>query len=149
MRDEVRGRESRWARLKTFVAVVTVAFVVTLAVVVGNRLSEEALGVLAGAVCGVSAAIPTSLIVVAVSRRQGGSDSSSADQARERERSYERRRPYPPVVVVSPGQSQPSSRSSWGPLPASLSAGLDRDFRIVGGASVEQEGVRYDHERRT
>jgi len=148
MRDNLDKRESRWARLKTFGAVVMVAFVVTLAVVVGNRLSEEALGVLAGAACGVSAAIPTSLIVVAVSRRQGGSRAAGAERLRERERSYDTRHPYPPVVVVSPGPSQPSSRSSWNALPASVSAGMDRDFRIVGGASMEQEGIRYDHERR-
>jgi len=147
MRDSSEERESRWARLKIFVGTVVVAFAVTLALVVGNRLSQEALGVLAGAVCGVSAAIPTSLIVVAVSRRQAGSECRDASRLRARERSFEGRQPYPPVVVVSPGQAQPSSRSSWNTLPASLSTGLDRDFRIVGGASVEEE-VRYDDERR-
>lgn len=146
MRDDTGGRSSRWGRLKTFVAVVTVAFAVTLAVVVGNRLSEEALGVLAGAVCGVSAAIPTSLIILAVSRRQGVNESAGPARMRDRAASYETRHAYPPVVVVSPGQAQPSSRSSWHALPASVSAGLDRDFRIVGGAATEEE-VRYGYER--
>ena len=38
--------------------------------IVFDRLSTEALGVLTGAVCGVGAAIPTSLIIVAVTRRR-------------------------------------------------------------------------------
>ena len=50
----------RWGRLKVFAGVAMVVFVMTLALVVGNRLSTEALGVLAGTVCGVGAAIPTS-----------------------------------------------------------------------------------------
>jgi hypothetical protein len=130
-----------------FMGVVVVAFAVTLAVVVGNRLSEEALGVLAGAVCGVGAAIPTSLLIVAVSRRQSESGSSRT-RAREREREYEPRQAYPPVVVVSPGNAQQPSRSSWNALPSSLAAPMDRNFRVVGGASVDREGVRYDGERR-
>ena len=148
MRDDLEGRESRWGRLKTFGAVVTVAFAVTLAVMVGNRLSEEALGVLAGAVCGVGAAIPTSLIVVAVSRRQKDEGSSRQTGAREREMDYEPRHAYPPVVVVSPGNAQQRSRHSWNALPSSLSPPMDRDFRVVGGTSSDGEGMRYDHQRR-
>jgi hypothetical protein len=148
MREERDRRENRWARLKAFVGVVVVAFAVTLAVVIGNRLSEEALGVLAGTVCGVGAAIPTSLIVVAVTRRQR-EDEVSRTRRRERELGqgrYEPRQAYPPVVVVSPGNQ--GARSSWNALSSSLSAPMDRDFRIVGGASLDREGVRYDDERR-
>jgi hypothetical protein len=87
------GRGKVWAGL------VVVALVVTLGAIVGNRLSDEALAVLAGAVCGVGAAIPTSLLIVAVSRRR-------ADNGREE------RRPmpgyphegYPPVVVFYGGR---------------------------------------------
>jgi hypothetical protein len=144
MMDERGRRENRWARLKVFTGIVVVAFVVTLAVVVGNRLSEEALGVLAGAVCGVGAAIPTSLIVVAVSRRQGESRSSG----RVREPEYEPRHAYPPVVVVSPGNTPERSRQSWNAVPASLTAPTDRSFKVVGGGSLDREGGRYDHQRR-
>jgi hypothetical protein len=141
MREDREGRESRWKRLRAFLGVVTVAFAVSLAVVVGNRLSEEALGVLAGAVCGVGAAIPTSLIVVAVSRRQ--SEDRSSGRTRRRETDYEPRNNYPPVVVVSPSNPQQHRRQSWNSLPSSLSAPMDREFKVVGG-----EGVRYDDERR-
>jgi hypothetical protein len=141
MREEREERASRWRRFKTFLGVVTVAFAVTLAVMVGNRLSEEALGVLAGAVCGVGAAIPTSLIVVAVSRRQ--SEDRSSEQTRRRTSDYEPRNNYPPVVVVSPSSVQQHRRQSWNSLPSSLSAPMDREFKVVGG-----KGMRYDDERR-
>ena len=148
MREDRERRESRWGRLKLFAGLVVVAFVVTLAVVVGNRLSEEALGVLAGAVCGVGAAIPTSLIVVAVSRRQGENGRASYGRMREREPDYEPRHAYPPVVVVSPGNTQQRSRQSWNALPSSLSPPMDRHFRVVGGTSSDREGMPYGDERR-
>jgi len=92
------SKTDRWQRLKTFAGLVTVAFAVTLALVVGNRLSTEALGVLAGAVCGVGAAIPTSLLIVAVTRersnrRRGNSIIPSQQQGT-----------YPPVVIINPGR---------------------------------------------
>jgi len=52
--DERQYRNGGWRRLKIFAGLVVMAFAATLAVVVGNRLSDEALAVLAGAVCGVS-----------------------------------------------------------------------------------------------
>ena len=48
------------------------AFIVMLGMVIdnqlGGKLSDEAMAVLAGAVCGVAVAIPTSLLVIAVAR---------------------------------------------------------------------------------
>jgi hypothetical protein len=64
--------------LKIFAGLVAMAFAVTLAAVVGRRLSDEALAVLAGAVCGVGAAIPTSLLIVAVTRRGGAGAATCA-----------------------------------------------------------------------
>jgi hypothetical protein len=106
---------------------------------VGNRLSSEALGVLAGAVCGVGAAIPTSLIVVAVTRRQ------DKDQGRREEVSWQGRErgTYPPVIVVSPQSGQQRSHQGWDGLPPSLSAPMERSFKVVGGTSGNGEGVRY------
>ncbi|MGD2104486.1 MAG: hypothetical protein PVJ55_05145 [Anaerolineae bacterium] len=147
MRDSGERGAGRWGRLKAFVGVVAVAFAVTLGLAVANRLSEEALGVLAGAVCGVGAAIPTSLIVVAVSRRQSEGRSSGYSRIRDREEDYNFRHSYPPIVVVSPAGGEQRSGASWNALPSSLSAPAEREFRVVGGASVDREGVRYDHER--
>jgi hypothetical protein len=131
--------------------VVAVAFAVTLALVVGNRLSDEALGVLAGAVCGVGAAIPTSLIVVAVTLRnaQGGTARQRDDLFSGRPTELQdgvhiprQHSHYPPVIVVSPQGGQPWSsgwdRSSCEPSP--LRAPLERQFTVVGGG----EGRRRD-----
>jgi hypothetical protein len=110
---------------------VTTAFAVTLALIVGNRLSDEALGVLAGAVCGVGAAIPTSLIVVAVSQR--GSEPRDLSAPSQTVQPPMPQRAYPPVIVVSPqgGQQWPNS---WNALPPSLTAPTERNFTVVGGA---------------
>jgi hypothetical protein len=139
MRDEGYERRSRWGRLRLFLGVVAVAFAVTLALVVGNRLSSEALGVLAGAVCGVGAAIPTSLIVVAVTRRR------ERDEGRREEGAWQgrERNTYPPVIVVSPQSAQQRSHQGWDALPPSLSAPMERSFKVVGGTSRDEEGFRY------
>jgi hypothetical protein len=132
------NRSSGWRKFKLFAGLVAMAFAVTLALIVGNRLSDEALGVLAGAVCGVGAAIPTSLIVVAVSQRRGEPRDLSAS-SRTVQPPTPQQRAYPPVIVVSPqgGQQWPNS---WNALPPSLTAPTERNFTVVGGA--------YNDERR-
>ena len=115
-------------RLRVFVSVVMVAFVVTLAVVVGQRLSDEAMAVLAGTVCGVGASIPTSLLIVWVTQRR-----------------QEQRRPpaqpgmMPPVVVVQPpaaaGGGTPQQLGYLGPYMAPA----QREFNVVGG-ELEEAG---------
>jgi hypothetical protein len=97
------------------------AFAVTLAVIVSNRLSDESLAVLAGAVCGVGAAIPTSLLIVAVARRR--------DEPRVQPTMPQGA--YPPVVVVTPpgGQQRPNT---WDAFPPALSAPMQRHFTVVG-----------------
>jgi anti-sigma factor RsiW len=129
--DERQNHNNRRDRLKVFAGLVALTFAVTLAVVIGNRLSDQALAVLAGAVCGVGAAIPTSLLVVVVSRRRD-----------------ERRVPlsaqpsmqhgvYPPVVVVAPPGGQ-QRVGDWNALSPPLTAPTPRQFTVVGGAPEAQ-----------
>jgi hypothetical protein len=110
-------------RLKILVGLVLMAFAVTLAVIVSSRLSDESLAVLAGAVCGVGAAIPTSLLIVAVSRRR--------DEIRPQPTMPQA--PYPPVVVVTP-PGGPQRFDAWNTLPSSLGAPIQRHFTVVGDA---------------
>ncbi len=129
--NERQNHNNSWDRLKIFVGLAAVAFAVTLALVVGNRLSDEAMAVLAGAVCGVGAAIPTSLLIVVVSRRHD-----------ERRASLPAQRPmqhgtYPPVVVVAPPTAQ-QWPNNWGHSPP-LTAPTQRQFTMVGGAQEMQQ----------
>jgi len=127
--DERGVRHNPWGRLKLFVALVAVAFAVALAVMISNRLSDESLAVLAGAVCGVGAAIPTSLLVVAIARR----------------REEPRAQPtvpqgmVPPVVVVAPPAAQPWP-DGWNPASLSWRAPIQRQFTVVGGTLDGEDG---------
>jgi hypothetical protein len=83
----------------------------------------------------VGAAIPTSLIVVAVSRRREGEGARREEVSRQgRERGT-----YPPVIVVSPQSGQQRSTPGWDALPPSLSAPMERSFKVVGGSSDDAE----------
>ncbi len=132
--DNIGKARNPIAGVKMFAGLAVAAFAVTLALVIGNRLSDEALAVLAGAVCGVGAAIPTSLLIVAVSRR----------------RDEQRVQPpvpsqgvYPPVIVVTPPGAQQRPHD-WNMLPPSFTAPVQRQFTVVGGAPVDTE-VGYEH----
>ncbi|MEA3340178.1 MAG: hypothetical protein U9R15_09445 [Chloroflexota bacterium] len=136
MNEITRNRNDAWNRSKVFGGLAALAFAVTLAVVVGNRLSDEALAVLAGAVCGVGAAIPTSLLIVAVSRKR---DAGGEEQVRP---SMSSQGMYPPVVVVAPQGGQ-QRLQGWNGLPPSLSAPMQRNFTVVGGTPVDIEGESH------
>jgi hypothetical protein len=110
-----------------------IAFGVALALVIGIRLDQAALAVLAGVTCGVGASIPTGLLVVFLLRRR--------DAAGERQgaRGYGREIAPPPVVVVTtPAVPQLPQGTAWpgaygAPLPA------QREFAVIGEEGVEDE----------
>jgi hypothetical protein len=134
--EERQRRNRSWGQLKFLAALLALVFVASLAVIVGNRLSDEALAVLAGAVCGVGAAIPTSLIIVSVTRRR--TETRVQTPARQNQGAY------PPVVVVTPpgGQQQQMPRG-WDMLPPSLSTPASRQFTVVGEPATEEEATSY------
>ncbi|HUV95782.1 MAG TPA: hypothetical protein VMX14_13285 [Anaerolineae bacterium] len=66
------------------------------AIVVTNRLSDQSLAVLAGALCGMGAAIPTSLLIIAITRRR-------EEPKRETTQVHQSPYPYqPPVFMIAP-----------------------------------------------
>jgi len=132
-RTETGGR---WARLRAFLIVVVLLFTMTLAVIVGTRLSNEALAVLAGAAVGVAAAIPTSLLIVTVVRRR--------DEGRGRAMAAPSQQQTPPVIVVAPQGGHPGM-GNWQDMPSSLMMPQQRRFTVVGADStVETEGTGYE-----
>jgi hypothetical protein len=131
MRGHKRDELQRQNNIKQLVALLTVAFVVSLGVVVGTRMSSDAIAVLAGVLAGVAASIPTALLLMVVTRRR--------DQ--EVEPYDEPARSSPPVIVVAPGgisQPQlpyPMAYPYQGPAPA-----RGRQFRVM-GLDEEEEAV--------
>jgi hypothetical protein len=117
---------------------VALAFAVTLAVIVGNRLSDEALAVLAGAVCGVGAAIPTSLLILAIARRRD-KPAMDWDGARQPHLYPQQQGAYPPVIVVAPPNTQQQPFNWNGGYPSSLAPPTQRQFTVVGGTPTNKE----------
>ena len=112
--------------LKIIGCTATAAFAVTLAVLIGDRLSTEAMAVLAGAICGVGAAIPTSLLILAVTQRVRQSETTQAPQPQV----------TPPVVfTVPPMQFQPPAPT---PPPAIWKEPIQRHFTVVGEMGDEE-----------
>ena len=85
------------------------AFAVTLAVVIGLRLSTEAMAVIAGVVAGVAASIPASLIVIWLATRNAVTGPAREPQTNE-----------PRIIYVntSPPPSWPNAMSSPPHIPA-------------------------------
>ncbi len=122
--------------IKQMVALLGLAFAVTLAIIIGRQMTTEAMAVVIGVVCGVLAGIPTSvLLLVAMTRR---------DSLRAREETAARQVPsgYPPVVVIQGGGMQPQQPAlSGGYWPAPNAAPLiGRQFHVVGGDELAWPG---------
>jgi hypothetical protein len=120
--------DRRWRNVKVFAALTILASGVSLAIVIGNRLSQEALAVLAGAVCGVAAAIPTSLLVVAVSRWR---NDSKQNQPTYQQPATGLTLPFLPL----PYQPTPTHPPS---PPTVLNHAQPRTFTIIGPPGDEQ-----------
>jgi hypothetical protein len=129
-------------KYKTILLLSLVAFSVTLAVIVGQRLSAESMAVIVGVVAGVAASIPTSLIVVWVAARPAPAPVERAAPAGQ-----------PRLVVVQPqaamqplpsptysyAQPQPVQHLSYAPaygMPA-YAPPPQRTFTVIGGEALE------------
>jgi hypothetical protein len=113
------------------VGLLLAAFLVGLGIVVGNRMSAEATGVVVGVVLGVAASVPMALLIMLfVSRR---------------ERKVEEPRPpqpnYPPVVIVNPGNGQVQGMRGPYLPPANFTGAGSRAFTVVG----EDDPVELGH----
>lgn len=129
------------------------AFAVTLAIVVGQRLSAEAMAVVIGVIAGVAASIPTSLLVVWFTTRTGVTTRTIVEMPAPRERERAAEPPEPRIVVMAPpppasagayqnyGGYVPQAYANQGmapgyALPPALPA---RRFTVVGGTEVSVE----------
>jgi hypothetical protein len=121
--------------MKRFVYITGIVFVVTLAVVMGTRMSPDALAVVIGIICGVLASIPTSAMLVWVMRQRDKQAEMQMGQMRPFGSQY------PPVVVVN-GQGAHGYNGSYPapPLPAGSPALGGRSFKVIGQENTETVG---------
>lgn len=119
--------------MRKITVVAMLGFAVTLAAVIGARMSAEAMAIAIGVVFGVAAGIPTSLLIAAVGRRR--SEPTAVPTLTETP--WDRRREWPPVIVVNPGGQHPSTTpyggyaASW-PLSPAFVAPTPRQVHYVG-----------------
>lgn len=103
---------------------------VGLGIMVGNRLTSDAMAVVVGVVCGVLASIPTSVFILILTRR-------FTEPARPPAPAVGHGLPYPPVVVIqSDGRSSSSRYAGGWEAPALETRPSERVFTMVG----EDEG---------
>jgi hypothetical protein len=134
-------------RFRYLLLVFVVVFAATLAVIVGETLSSEAMSVMVGVVAGVGASIPTSLLVLWFSLRTA--ELRAVAQA-PGPVSYPMEPPEPRIVVVTPpaqphyapqpayagaapGQAYGYGYEQAPSAPPALPAPVQRRFTVVGG----------------
>ncbi len=109
------------------VLLLLLAFVVTLGVIVGSRMSMEAMAVVVGVVCGVAAGIPMSLLIMlALRRRERQADEPSGTQMAARFPAS------PPVVVIQGGTPAANlAPPPYYPIHSAVEPAR-RQFRVIG-----------------
>lgn len=113
----------------TFLFALTV-FAITLAVIIGGRLSSETVSILLGVVIGVAASLPANLIIIwAFKRTQQPAPP-----------------PEPRIVIVpptagaTPQPSLPTGLESWNaPRPPPTPEARPRQFVVIGGDELADE----------
>ena len=117
---------------RKWLGVGTILFLVTLAVVIGVRMSAEAMAVVIGVIFGVAASIPTSLLIMAVLWRR---EQRAIDGRDGRGRRKGQGALPPSVVIVSPGNvgtGNPYRQPAYLPQPDLQWGQTPRQFHVVG-----------------
>lgn len=119
--------------MKRLLGISLMAGVVTLAVIIGQRMSTDAMAVMVGVVFGVAASIPTSLLIALAAR------GSRRTEPPYRRNDYQPSPPAPQIYVVSPGQLPSGPAGNAQPALPQAPAGFymaepTRRFKVVGDA---------------
>ena len=146
----------RGGGMRQLIILLALGFIVTLGVVVGTRMSSDAIAVLVGVIAGVAASIPCALLLMAVTRRPERNEHERYDSQRYDERRLndwryserlDSRRAAPPVVIVTPGQATPQQLPYAASFPyAPTQQQPQRQFRVMG---YEEADVQPDSATRT
>lgn len=113
--------------VKKVLAAAAICFCVTLALIVGYRMSSEAMAVVIGVICGVLASVPMSGLILLLTQRRRQYE----------EPSWTSQRYMPPVVVIQGGS--PVQRSELPLVQPPMMASAPREFRVIGEEWVASE----------
>jgi hypothetical protein len=126
------------------------AFFITIAIIIGQRMSTEAMAVLMGVIAGVAASIPTSLLVAWIAMQTIKPTPAPAHPA-PRAEPVARNEPPQIVVLQQPAQSlgynpqgisqaQAHAQQGWNMNPYSQAqAPLPRKFTVIGGNAEAED----------
>ncbi len=103
----------------TIIFLALVGFAITLAVIIGSRLNDQQVALLAGAACGVGVAIPLGIVIgaFAATQRQRGREAP------------------PPIIYVT----SPSAPTSNAPLLPARSMPPSRSFNVIGDSEFDEQ----------
>ena len=134
-------------KTRVIVTVAVLTFCISLAVVIGQRLSGEAMAVLLGVIAGVGASIPTSLIVVWLALRSTQPTTHTVEMSPPTQ-STNRSGPGPDrFVVVQPPPQQSAGYAAIAATPQRSAPQAPylqnqfapRQFTVIGGATEIEE----------
>ena len=123
--------------MKRVIVPVMLGFGVTLALVIGQRMTTDAMAVVVGVAVGVAASVPTSILLVALVRRAQREAGGRLEPAQAAQAAYAwPPQPQPNIIVLNPGDllGQRTGQSAYLPQPPAellQDAGLRR-LRVVG-----------------
>ena len=121
-----------------------VAFAITMAILIGQRLSDQAMAVIVGSVVGVAASVPMAGVILWLTLRQREGVHPTPTYLRPE---YTHRDETPRMIVIQPqptyaqpaGQYQPQAALPQIAAPTMNYMRPMRDFKIVGQEEFEDE----------
>ena len=123
--------------MKRVIVPVMLGFGVTLALVIGQRMTTDAMAVVLGVAVGVAASVPTSILLVALVRRSQRESGGRLEPAQAAQAAYALPpQQQPNIIVLNPGDmlGQRTGQAGYLPQPPAellQDAGLRR-LRVVG-----------------
>lgn len=121
---------------KQILGLAIVCGMVTLAVIIGQRMSTDAMAVVIGVVFGVAASIPTSLLIIAVTQRPHHDYRSLGPDPRPNPQ-------QPNIYLVNPG-ALPTAQRPQPQLPEPASIAMPqqpRRYTIVGDDDYDDDQI--------
>jgi hypothetical protein len=130
--------------MRRLLGISLVAGVVTLAIIIGQRMSTDAMAVMVGVVFGVAASIPTSLLIALAAR------GSRRPEPAYRRDDYQPSPPAPQIYVVNPSQLSAGHPGSAQPALPQPPAGYYmtepvRRYKVVGEDEYWLDETEPDH----